>query len=544
MTKKTKKKKDWKEVKLGELCGFQTGKLNSNAALDNGVYPFFTCSKEIYKTNTCSFNTESVLLGGNNANGIFPIFYFKGKFDAYQRTYVIEPKDKTKINIRFLYYLLKTHLKKFQFLSTGVTTKFLTIEILNNYKLKIPTLKKQKRIASILSAYDDLIEINNRRIEILEEIAETIYKEYFVHFHYPCLPSDYSSGAGKPNLPSDYSSGAGKPNLPLDESFGVGKPVTEKSTQISSYCTYDKVGGLPIPKEGKWYIYVILCEDESFYIGMTNDLYRRWYEHTSGKGAQWTKSHKPVKVIHYEEFNSKNTAAKREKELKTGFGRKWLKREYKKLLDNEKDLPTHKSKIKISKLMPAGQMVDSELGKIPEGWRVRKLKELGNLTMGTSPKGNYYNTEEVGYPLLNGPSDLREKEIKPNKYTTKTIRNCNKEDLLFCIRGTIGNINFSDKIYSIGRGVSAFTICDNFYKEYLYFYLKKEFIKLKNIATGSVIKGLTKQDIENIYILQPDFKIIKSFQNVVKKILIYVNISKDIKKRLKIQMKLFIKELL
>jgi type I restriction enzyme S subunit len=71
-------------VCLGKLASFQTGKLNSNAAKPNGVYPFFTCSQEILRTDTYSFDTECVLLAGNNANGVFHIKYFKGKFDAYQ----------------------------------------------------------------------------------------------------------------------------------------------------------------------------------------------------------------------------------------------------------------------------------------------------------------------------------------------------------------------------------------------------------------------------------------------------------------------------
>ena len=62
--------------------------------------------------------------------------------------------------------------------------------------------------------------------------------------------------------------------------------------------------GLPAPKKGLWFVYVILCDDNSFYIGASNDLKRRWTEHTTGQGAEWTKSHKPIKIIHHEEFSS------------------------------------------------------------------------------------------------------------------------------------------------------------------------------------------------------------------------------------------------
>ena len=70
---------EWRTVRLGERVSFVTGKLDSNAATANGKYPFFTCSRETFRTDTFSFDTECVLLAGNNAEGIFPIKIFSGK---------------------------------------------------------------------------------------------------------------------------------------------------------------------------------------------------------------------------------------------------------------------------------------------------------------------------------------------------------------------------------------------------------------------------------------------------------------------------------
>ncbi len=127
------------EVKLfSELVDYKTGKLNSNAAVETGDYPFFTCSQETFRTNTWSFDCECVLLGGNNANAIYPIKYFEGKFDAYQRTYVITEKNRDQITPAYLYFslLLKlTHLKN---ISTGSATRFLTKGILDNLEFIVP----------------------------------------------------------------------------------------------------------------------------------------------------------------------------------------------------------------------------------------------------------------------------------------------------------------------------------------------------------------------------------------------------------------------
>jgi type I restriction enzyme S subunit len=126
-----------------------------------------------------------VLLAGNNANGIFPLKYFKGKFDAYQRTYVVRPRDVDLLTTRFLYYALRLKLDEFRSFSTGAATKFLTLTILNETEIQAPPPPIQRRIAGILSAYDELIEISQRRIKILEAMARALYREWFVHFRFP-----------------------------------------------------------------------------------------------------------------------------------------------------------------------------------------------------------------------------------------------------------------------------------------------------------------------------------------------------------------------
>lgn len=85
---------------------------------------------------------------------------------------------------------------------------------------------------------------------------------------------------------------------------------------------------LPAPRPGIFYVYAILCGDNSIYIGQTNDLSKRLDEHVSGSGAEHTSKFGAEKIIHYEEFLSREDAVKREHDLKTGFGRKWLKREW------------------------------------------------------------------------------------------------------------------------------------------------------------------------------------------------------------------------
>jgi len=90
-------------VKLGDICQITTGKLDANAQVDNGIYPFFTCAEQPFKIDSFAFDTEALLISGNGAN-LGYINYYKGKFNAYQRTYVL---DLFSENIQYIKWALK-----------------------------------------------------------------------------------------------------------------------------------------------------------------------------------------------------------------------------------------------------------------------------------------------------------------------------------------------------------------------------------------------------------------------------------------------------
>lgn len=176
---------NWVAKRLEEVCSLKTGKLDSNAAVPNGQFPFFTCAQETFRIDKAAFDTEAVLLGGNNAAGVYPLKYFKGEFNAYQRTYVIESTDRKALSIRFLYYSLHQSLSHFQSASIGAATQYLTKSLLNNFKVLLPPIATQESIVDTLSGYDDLIENNQRRMALLEESARLLYSEWFVRLRFP-----------------------------------------------------------------------------------------------------------------------------------------------------------------------------------------------------------------------------------------------------------------------------------------------------------------------------------------------------------------------
>jgi type I restriction enzyme S subunit len=173
---------DWTELKLGEIVTFKTGKLDSNAAEETGQFPFFTCSPNTLAINSFAFDTEAVILAGNNANGVFSIKHYSGKFNAYQRTYVIEPINKETVSCRYAYFLLSQMIGSLKELSIGSATKFLTKTILNALPVRLPPKSEQDEIAYVLSALDDRITLLRETNTTLEAIAQALFKSWFVDF--------------------------------------------------------------------------------------------------------------------------------------------------------------------------------------------------------------------------------------------------------------------------------------------------------------------------------------------------------------------------
>lgn len=203
---------------LTEVCNITTGKLDANAATINGAYPFFTCAPDPLRIDNYAFDDDAILLAGNNAQGNFHINRYCGKFNAYQRTYVITAKDGYDIDyIKYSIELSLEHLKK---VSQGSQTKFLTMQILNGFKVSdIPYTSQQKLIKSI-KKIDQKIELNNRIIAELEAMAKTIYDYWFVQFDFPNAEGKpYRSSGGemvwneqlKREIPKGWNVGTIKP---------------------------------------------------------------------------------------------------------------------------------------------------------------------------------------------------------------------------------------------------------------------------------------------------------------------------------------------
>lgn len=169
--------KDYPVLKWNDVFKTTTGKLDSNAAVENGEYPFFTCSKEILRIDNFAFDQEALLLAGNNAAGKYDVKYYNGKFNAYQRTYVLGLKGD------WSYQLFKSQLEdKLVYLqqqSLGGLTKYLTMKILGELEFIIPPMEKQIEFENFCKQLDKSKVVVQKALDEAQLLFDSLMQEYF-----------------------------------------------------------------------------------------------------------------------------------------------------------------------------------------------------------------------------------------------------------------------------------------------------------------------------------------------------------------------------
>ena len=158
----------WAWARLGNITDITTGRLDANAQVEDGVYPFFTCGEEVLQTDTFAFDCDAVLLGGNNAVGDFKMHRFSGKFNAYQRVYVITAY--ALLDTDYIYNHIQYYLPMLKEMSIGSQTRYLKLGMVTELLISIPPLNTQKflsnKIKELLN-YCDEIEANKSSLNDL-----------------------------------------------------------------------------------------------------------------------------------------------------------------------------------------------------------------------------------------------------------------------------------------------------------------------------------------------------------------------------------------
>lgn len=160
----------WEVKELEIIANITTGKLDSNAEVLNGEFPFFTCSKEPTTINSYSFDGDVILIAGNNAQGNFHVNRYSGKFNAYQRTYVVTAKNKKHLN--YLYQVLKYQMKVYKSRGKGSQTKFLTLGMLteiDTFEPSFDLISKYEKATKHLYEKQMIIVNENKKLKSLRD---------------------------------------------------------------------------------------------------------------------------------------------------------------------------------------------------------------------------------------------------------------------------------------------------------------------------------------------------------------------------------------
>jgi len=257
--------------------------------------------------------------------------------------------DEEKNDFRYIYYLLKFYTNHIKAIATGAATPIVNKERFSNVEVSVHKLDKQKRIADILSAYDDLIENNQKQIRLQEEAAMLLYKEWFVNLRFP------------------------------------------------------------------------------------------GYENT--------------------------------------------------------------------------KIVDG----VPEGWSRKKLIDIADITMGQSPKSEYYNDRQQGLPFHQGVTNYGYRFVIDETYSTNYTRIAEAGSILFSVRAPVGRMNITKNKIVIGRGLAAINHREGL-QSFLFYMLKNRFYKDDLIGNGAIYASITKSALNSQEFLIPSDNLANKFNSVVKSI--------------------------
>lgn len=155
-----------------------------------------------------------------------------------------------------------------------------------------------------------------------------------------------------------------------------------------------------------------------------------------------------------------------------------------------------------------GKFIDSELGKIPEGWKVGKLSDIANITMGQSPNGNSYNEKKIGMIFFQGRAEFGWRFPRNRLYTTAPKRIAERDSVLLSIRAPVGDINKALERCCIGRGLASLT---SNHKTFLYYKMQsiRHLLDVYN-GEGTVFGSINKNTLQEIRTIIPiDSEIIR-----------------------------------
>lgn len=215
------------EYKYSQIFKWKSGKPVKTC---DGVIPVYGSHGVIGFCNNAKYKNRIII--GRVGAYCGSVTYCSGEFNATDNTLITEC-DESKIIYKYAYHVLK--LAKLNDYAGGSAQPLITQSILSHLKCNIPTIEIQEKVADILSTYDELIQNNNKRIKILERMAEDLYKEWFVRFRFPNYQNTEFENSALGKIPKTFSIVKMKDIIDDYIGGGWGSDDSDKSFSIGAY---------------------------------------------------------------------------------------------------------------------------------------------------------------------------------------------------------------------------------------------------------------------------------------------------------------------
>ncbi len=150
---------------------------------------------------------------------------------------------------------------------------------------------------------------------------------------------------------------------------------------------------------------------------------------------------------------------------------------------------------------------------LPVGWKQKPLAEIATITMGQSPKSEYYNENRDGLPFHQGVTDYGARFVSDRVFSAQITKLAEVGDILFSVRAPVGRLNLTLKKIVLGRGLAALRTLDG-NQSYLFYALKNVFFKEDLIGGGSIFAATNKKELEKFELIYPNLEILNHFEKV------------------------------
>ncbi|WP_313567119.1 MULTISPECIES: restriction endonuclease subunit S [Weeksellaceae] len=142
------------------------------------------------------------------------------------------------------------------------------------------------------------------------------------------------------------------------------------------------------------------------------------------------------------------------------------------------------------------QYKNTAIGPIPTEWEVKKLGEEFNVTMGQSPNSQFYNTEGIGLPLIQGNADIVDGKSIIRFYTSQITKTCEKDELIFTVRAPVGEMGIASYVSCLGRGVCSIKHSNSDSLNYIKFYLESYKDNWSKLSQGSTFEAISGNELK------------------------------------------------